>query len=96
LHVLIAFPSFTASNIRIAALTADGTPQGISTKDEEKITQPEAVAAYIFNAIQQKKKTLILGLEEKLAIVLNFFFPRWVQKEVFERMRKEPNSLLHY
>lgn len=92
LHVLMAFPSFTASNIRIAALTADGTAQGVSPQDEEKITQPEVVAAAIFEAIQQKKRTLILGLEEKLAIALNFFFPKWIQKKVFEKMRKEPNS----
>lgn len=36
-HVMIAAPGFTESNIRYTALTADGSPQGESPRSEEKM-----------------------------------------------------------
>ena len=37
LHVMIACPGFTASNVRFSALTADGTQQGATPRDEAKM-----------------------------------------------------------
>ncbi len=36
-HVMIACPGFTASNVRFAALTADGSAQGETPRDEGKM-----------------------------------------------------------
>ena len=47
LHVLIACPGFTASNIRKAALTKDGTPQKESPRNEKKMMTAEKVAKNI-------------------------------------------------
>ena len=62
LHVLIACPGFTASNIRNTALTGDGTSQGETPRDEQKMMQPEEVAAYIVNAVVKRRDRLTLDL----------------------------------
>jgi len=55
LHVLIVAPNFTASNIRNTALTADGTIQSESPRDENIMMTPEEVARRICNAIIKRK-----------------------------------------
>lgn len=94
LHVLLACPGFTASNIRNTALTADGSAQGESPRKEEKMMSAEEVAQYIYNAVVQRKSNLILTFEGKMAVFLKKFFPAWIQKMVFNKMKKEPDSPL--
>ena len=43
-HVLVACPGFTSSNIRNAALVADGSVQGESPREEDKMMSAEEVA----------------------------------------------------
>lgn len=43
LHVMVACPGFTASNVRFSALTADGSSQGETPRDEAKMMTPEQV-----------------------------------------------------
>ena len=92
LHVLIACPGFTASNIRNTALTGDGSSQGETPRDEQKMMQPEEVAAYIVDAVEMRKDRLTLTLNGKLTVLLNKFFPKWVDKLVYNHMRKEPDA----
>ena len=92
LHVLIACPGFTASNIRNTALTGDGTSQGETPRDEQKMMQPEEVAAYIVNAVIKRKDRLTLTFNGKLTVLLNKFFPKWVDKLVYNHMRKEVDA----
>ena len=94
LQVLLVCPSFTASNIRLKALTSDGTAQGYSPQEENKITPASEVAKEIFEAVVKGRKRLILGWEEKLAVFLNFFFPDFIQKKVFHNMSLEKNHPL--
>ena len=54
--------------------------------------QAEEVAIELFKAIQNKQNTLILTTNGKLTVWLNKFFPKWVDRLVFNHMRKEPNS----
>ena len=49
-HVLVVAPGFTASNIRNTALTADGSSQGESPRDEAKMMTSEEVAQHILKA----------------------------------------------
>jgi dehydrogenase/reductase SDR family member 7B len=92
LHVLIACPGFTTSNIRNVALSADGTPQAETPLDESKLMSAEAVAVKIVDAILKKKLRIIMTTQGKLTVFLNNFFPRFMDKMVFNHMAKEPNS----
>lgn len=92
LHVLVACPGFTASNIRKTALSKDGSSQGESPRSEDKMMQPEEVAGYIFNAVQKRKRDLILTFNGKLTVWLNKFFPGLMDKVVYNHMAKEPDS----
>lgn len=92
LHVLIACPGFTASNIRNTALKGDGNVQGESPRDEAAMMQPEEVAQEIVKAIRRKKHTLILTTQGKMTVWLNKFFNRFMDKMVFNHMAKEPDS----
>ena len=92
LHVLIACPGFTASNIRNTALAADGSSQGETPRDEQKMMQPEEVAIRIVSAVKGRKDRLTLTFSGKLTVLLNKFFPKWVDKLVYNHMSKEPDS----
>jgi len=92
LHVLIACPGFTASNIRNTALGKDGSQQGESPRDEAEMMSAEEVAQHIKKAISKRKRSLILTGQGKLTVILNKFFPTLVDKLVYNHMAKEPDS----
>ena len=92
LHILIACPGFTASNIRNTALSGDGSLQGETPRDEQKMMQPNQVAAYIVDAVVKRKDRLTLTSSGKLTVLLNKFFPKWVDKLVYNHMSKELDS----
>jgi len=92
LHVLIACPGFTTSNIRNTALAADGSQQGESPRAEDKMMTSEEVAIMIIKAIKQKKHRLTLTSQGKLTVILNKFFPKLMDKLVYNHMAKEPDS----
>ena len=94
LHVLIAAPGFTSSNIRNTALAADGTQQGESPRAEDKMMSSEEVAKHIVRAIKKRKKMLILTSQGKLTVWLNKFIPFTLDKMVYNHMAKEENSPL--
>lgn len=91
-HVLMAYPGFTASNIRENALTKDGTTQGESPRNEEKMMQPEEVARQIYKAVLDRKRMVVMTGEGKLTFWLNKFFPDFVRKKVYQKMAAEPGS----
>lgn len=92
LHVLIACPGFTASNIRNTALAADGTQQGESPRDENTMMSADKVASQILQAIRRKKRTLILTTQGKTTVLLSKFFPKFIDKMVYNHLAKEPDS----
>jgi short-subunit dehydrogenase len=92
LHVLIACPGFTATNIRNTALSASGAQQGESPRDEDKMMSAAKVAFKIASAIEKRKHRLVLTGQGKLTVLLNKFFPQFIDKMVFNHMAKEPNS----
>jgi dehydrogenase/reductase SDR family member 7B len=93
-HVLSVCPGFTASNIRNNALTADGSVQGESPRDEDKMMSSEETAAHIYKAIVKRKRDLILTTQGKLAVWLTKFFPSWMDTITYRVMAKEPDSPL--
>lgn len=94
-HILTACPGFTASNIRNTALAKDGTPQGESPRDEQKMMSAEEVAQHILKATYTRKATLILTKQGKLTVFLNKWLPKqWIDRLVFNALAKEANSPL--
>lgn len=81
-HVMWVSPGFTASNIRNAALTKDGKPQGASPLEEGSLMTAEECAAQILDAIQKKKRTLIFSADDKRTVLLNKLIPSLTDKLV--------------
>ena len=93
LHVLVAAPGFTASEVRQAALTADGSKQGETPRNEERMMSAEECAVHIVNAVEKRKRELILTfVEGKLSVFLGKFWPRLLDKLTYKHMAKEPDS----
>jgi short-subunit dehydrogenase len=92
INVLTVCPGFTASNIRNVALGKDGSAQGESPRDEQKMMQPDEVARHMISAIVKRKKLIVLTGQGKLVVLLNKLFPAWVDKLTFKEMAKENNS----
>jgi len=91
-HVLVACPGFTASNIRNTALAANGQVQGESPRDEAKMMTSEEVADHILRATIHRKRDLVLTFQGKLTIFLNRFLPGLADKLVYNHMKKEKDS----
>ncbi len=93
LHVLVAAPGFTASNIRNTSLTASGAAQGKSPRDEAKMMSAEECAKHIINATVKRRRELILTFKEgKLTVWLSKWFPSLLDKLAYNHMAKEPDS----
>lgn len=91
-HVLVASPGFTASNIRTNALTAHGSSQGESPRDESNMMSPDDVAGAIMRATKKRKRDLVLTTQGKLAVFLNKWIPGIMDGMVYREMAKEPDS----
>jgi short-subunit dehydrogenase len=91
-HVLVACPGFTQSNIRKVALNKDGSKQGESPREEDKMMSSEQVASYIYHAVRKRKRDLILTAQGKLTVFLNKWLPKFMDKMVFKTMAKEADS----
>lgn len=95
LHVLVAAPGFTESNIRNTALQADGNEQGKTPREEGNMMTSMEVAVSIAKAIDKRKRSLILTfLEGKFTVFMNKFFPKLMDKLIYNAMAKEPDSPL--
>ncbi len=95
LHVLVAAPGFTSSEVRKAALTADGTPQGETPRNEGSMMSAETCAYKIAEAIKKRKRSLILTfIEGKFSVFLGKFFPSLLDRLTYNHMAKEPDSPL--
>ena len=94
LHVMIAAPGFTSSNIRNAALVKDGSVQGESSMDEEKMMSSEEVARILVDGVISRKRTLVMTGNGKLTVLLNKFLPGWLDGLVYNHFTKEKNPLI--
>jgi len=92
LHVLVACPGFTASNIRNTALAADGRQQGESPREEGKMMTAEEVADRILEATRRRKREVVMTSQGKLAVFLSKWLPGLTDKLVYNHMKKEPDS----
>ena len=94
LHVMIASPGFTSSNIRKVALVKDGTAQGETSMDEDKMMTSSEVAQIILDGIVLRKRTLIMTSQGKLTVFLNKILPAWLDNLVYNHFTKEKDPLI--
>lgn len=93
-HIMVACPGFTASNIRNTALNKDGVSQQESTLNEAKMMSSEEVATCIVDGVEARKRTLILTFQGKLTVFLSKFVPTFLDKQVYKLFSKERDPLL--
>lgn len=91
-HVLVAYPGFTSTEIRKRSLNGKGQPQGDSPRVEEKMMTAEEVANHIYKAILKRKKNIVLTAEGKVTSLLNKFFPERIDKIIYKVMSREADS----
>ncbi len=93
-HVMLAYPGFTASNIRFTALTADNTPQGDTPRAEEKMMSAQEVSDLIVRGVERRKRDLTMDFQGKASALIKKFFPALLDKLFYNHMAKEPDSPL--
>ena len=94
LHVMTACPGFTASNVRFSALTADGSQQGETPPNEDKMMTPEEVAHIVAKGIRRRKRLCLMEWEGRATHFVKKFFPGLVDRLFYAVMAKEPDSPL--
>jgi short-subunit dehydrogenase len=86
-HVMVACPGFTASNIRVTALAKDGLAHGETSMEEGKMMTAEEVAIRIVEGIGARKRTLVMTAQGKITVLL-------ADKLVFNHFTKEKKALI--
>ncbi len=95
LHVMVFAPGFTASNVRNAALTADGSRQGSTPRDEGRMMTAEKCAEYLAKGLRRRSSQVVLTPIGKLTVMMHNLFPRLTDRMEFSYMAKEPGSPFH-
>jgi short-subunit dehydrogenase len=97
LHVLVAAPGFTTSEIRKHALVADGSQQGHTPRNENRMMSAEDCASRIFKAIKRRQRKIIISLFDGKMVVLIAKLWAWIIDQVLYRVfANEPDSPLKY
>lgn len=81
-HITIACPGYIKTNVTINALTADGTPQGSMDEAQANGMSPEACAAEIVKAIEQKKEEVYIGGKEVKGVLFKRLLPARFSKYI--------------
>lgn len=92
LHVMVACPGFTASNVRFSALVADGSQQGSTPREEGKMMTAEQVARIVARGIAKRKRLCLMEAEGRATHFVKKFAPRLLDKIFYWVMSKEPDS----
>ena len=93
-HVMVACPGFTASNVRFSALTADGSQQGATPRNEGRMMTAEEVARRIRKGVARRRRLLLMEYEGRLTHFLKKFVPSLVDRLFYIVMSREPDSPL--
>lgn len=94
LHVMIACPGFTASNVRFAALTADGSSQGETPRNEGKMMTADQVARIVARGILRRKRLCLMESEGRATHFVKKFAPAFLDRMFYLVMSREPDSPL--
>jgi NAD(P)-dependent dehydrogenase (short-subunit alcohol dehydrogenase family) len=94
LHVMIACPGFTASNVRFAALTADGSQQGETPRNEAKMMTAAEVGRIIARDVLRRKRLCLMEAEGRATHFVKKFAPAFLDRMFYMVMAREPDSPL--
>ena len=94
LHVMIACPGFTASNVRFSALTADGSAQGETPRNEAKMMTSAEVARIVARGVLKRKRLCLMESEGRATHFVKKFAPGFLDRMFYLVMSKEPDSPL--
>ena len=95
LHVLVAAPGFTTSEIRKNALVADGSQQGETPRDEDKMMSAEECAYYIYRSVKWRRRKLVLTfIEGKATVLVAKLWADLIDGFIYRTFAKEPDSPL--
>ncbi|MBO6170007.1 MAG: SDR family oxidoreductase [Bacteroidales bacterium] len=92
LGVLVFAPGYTSSNVRNAALTADGSAQGETPLDEDKLMSAEKCAEYLARGLARRKSEVILTGLGKATVWAHRLFPRLTDKLTYKYIARETDS----
>lgn len=93
LHVLVAAPGFTTSEIRKKALVANGSQQGETPRNESKMMSAEECASHIYRAVKRRRRKIILTLVEgKLTVFMAKMWADLVDGVMYRMFASEPDS----
>lgn len=95
LHVLVAAPGFTASEIRKTALTKDGSLQGETPRNESKMMSAERCASIIYRAIKHRRRKMIISFwDGKVVVFIAKLWAWFVDQVIYQVFKREPDSPL--
>ena len=92
LHIMIAAPEYTSTEIRKHAIIAGGKKQGESPRDESDMLTPEFVAYRIAKGVRKRRRTLVIGKMGTLTVIFTRLFPKLSDKLIYNYIKKEANS----
>ena len=92
LNVLVFAPGYTESNVRKAALTADGSPQGETPLKEEKLMSAEECARHLAKGLEKRKSQVVLTGLGKATVLAHNLFPRLTDKLTYGFIAREAGS----
>lgn len=92
LHVMIACPGFTASNVRFSALTADGSQQGETPRNEAKMMTSAQVARIVADATARRRRLCLMEAEGRATHFIKKFAPGFLDRAFYWVMSREPDS----
>ena len=92
LNVLVFAPGYTSSNVRNAALTADGSEQGETPLEEDKLMSAEAVALKLADALRRRRSSVTLTGLGRATVWAHRLFPRLTDKLTYKYIAREADS----
>jgi short-subunit dehydrogenase len=92
LNVLVFAPGYTSSNVRNAALTADGSAQGSTPLNEGKLMSAEDCAMHLAKALAKRRSQVILTGLGKAAVWCHRLFPRLMDRLTYKYIARETGS----
>lgn len=95
LHVLVAAPGFTTSEIRKTALIANGNQQGVTPRNESKMMSAEDCANHVYRAIKRRRRKIVVSfLDGKVMVLVAKLWADLVDRVLYYVFSKEPDSPL--
>lgn len=92
LNVLVFAPGYTESNVRRAALTADGSEQGETPLEEGKLMSAEECAERLAKGLRKRKSEIILTGLGKATVLAHRLFPRLTDRLTYSFIAREADS----